>query len=141
MPSWGQRERSVLTVENIYTGEKQELPSFTCSHCNRVVVLNANRDLQKKPRNVCRKCDALTCDYCTGLECYDFQRDLEAAYGSLDGQPYLLRGLRADGKDAGEPVRRLFDERGGQTLALARDIGYTDRAMAKLWRPGDGSAF
>ncbi len=38
-----------------------EAPSFTCSHCNRVVIMNPDR---KRERAYCRGCDHLICDEC-----------------------------------------------------------------------------
>ena len=36
-----------------------ESPTFTCKHCNRVVIMNPDRS---RPRGYCRKCDAYVCD-------------------------------------------------------------------------------
>lgn len=38
-----------------------EAPTYTCSHCNAVVVLNPNR---QRERAHCRGCDHLICDNC-----------------------------------------------------------------------------
>lgn len=38
-----------------------EAPTYTCSHCQRVVVVNPNRT---RERGYCRKCDRLVCDAC-----------------------------------------------------------------------------
>jgi hypothetical protein len=52
-----------------------EAPTYTCSHCQRVVVLNPNR---RRERAYCRKCDHYICDDCgahqaaTGGECKTF---------------------------------------------------------------------
>ena len=53
----------------------RELPTFTCIHCNRVVVMNPAR---RRGRNACRKCMARTCDAppCV-LECDPVERKLE----------------------------------------------------------------
>lgn len=39
-----------------------EAPTFTCSHCQSVVVLNP---LRTRDRGYCRKCDHYVCDTCT----------------------------------------------------------------------------
>lgn len=38
-----------------------EAPTYTCSHCCRVVVLNPNR---RRDREYCSKCDRYICDQC-----------------------------------------------------------------------------
>ena len=38
-----------------------EAPTFTCSHCPNIVVLNPNR---QRARAYCRKCDHYLCDAC-----------------------------------------------------------------------------
>ena len=38
-----------------------EAPTYTCSHCPRVVVLNPGRI---RPRGYCPKCDGYVCDFC-----------------------------------------------------------------------------
>ena len=38
-----------------------EAPTYTCSHCQRVVVINPDRSRQ---REYCRKCDHYICDGC-----------------------------------------------------------------------------
>lgn len=117
-----QQPRNHLEVSNIFTDKKMEIPNFTCVHCNRMVVMHPERS---RPRNVCRKCDALTCDACSG-SCFPIMRDAELAYNDVLKQPWMLRGLKADGSDAGEPVRRVDGK-----LVLARDVGYTDRELER----------
>jgi hypothetical protein len=41
-----------------------EAPTYTCSHCNAVVILNPNR---QRERAYCRGCDHYICDAC-GIE-------------------------------------------------------------------------
>ena len=41
-----------------------EAPTFTCSHCQAVVILNPNR---QQDRHYCRRCDHLICDTCAGV--------------------------------------------------------------------------
>ena len=52
-----------------------EIPTFTCCHCNRVVVMNPDR---RRDRHVCRRCMAITCDSvpCV-LECDPTDRKIE----------------------------------------------------------------
>lgn len=38
-----------------------EAPTYTCSHCCRVVVLNPNR---RRDRAYCSRCDRYICDVC-----------------------------------------------------------------------------
>lgn len=41
-----------------------EAPTYTCSHCPQIVVMNP---LRRRPRGYCRKCDAYICDRCNGI--------------------------------------------------------------------------
>lgn len=53
-----------------------EAPTYTCSHCQRVVVVNP---LRTRAREWCAKCDRIICDQCskvmaaTGV-CESFER-------------------------------------------------------------------
>jgi hypothetical protein len=55
---------------------KFESATFTCSHCEAVVVMNPDR---QRSRGYCRKCDHYVCDACearriaSGGECYPFK--------------------------------------------------------------------
>ena len=40
---------------------KFEAPTYTCSHCQRVVVMNP---LRQRERGYCRNCDHYVCDEC-----------------------------------------------------------------------------
>jgi hypothetical protein len=56
-----------------------EAPTYTCSHCQRVVVLNPNR---LRPREYCAKCNHYICDGCAKLkavtgECRTFKQIIE----------------------------------------------------------------
>lgn len=57
-----------------------EAPTYTCSHCQRVVLMNPSRT---RERSYCRKCDAYMCDNCgasyaaSGGQCRSFKRLLE----------------------------------------------------------------
>ncbi len=42
-------------------GEKLEMGTWACSHCNSIVLKNPAR---KRPREVCRKCMHVVCDRC-----------------------------------------------------------------------------
>lgn len=72
-----------------------ELPTFTCCHCDRVVVMNAQRT---RPRGYCAKCDHWTCDNAVcASECNPIRRDVDLALAHPDsGQPFLLRGPRGE---------------------------------------------
>lgn len=69
------RDGGVLYTEDRLENLIQEFPTFTCCHCNNVVVMNPER---RRERNVCRQCMAITCDAlpCV-LECDPVERKLE----------------------------------------------------------------
>ena len=71
-----------------------ELPTMTCAHCNRVVVLNPQRT---RPRNWCMKCDAYVCDlqFCI-TDCNPFEQSVELAQNNNGDDAYLLRGPRGE---------------------------------------------
>lgn len=76
-----------------------ESATFTCSHCNAVVILNPKRT---RERGFCRKCSQCICDICTTrmaltLECKPMAQiideALEAAVKQADSPvPSLLLG-------------------------------------------------
>lgn len=56
-----------------------EAPTFTCSHCTRVVVLNP---LRTRDRGYCGKCDHYVCDQCEAArvstgECKTFKQYMD----------------------------------------------------------------
>ena len=56
-----------------------EAPTYTCSHCPRVVVLNP---LRRRERGYCKKCDKYICDFCTAAlhetgTCLPYKRFLD----------------------------------------------------------------
>ena len=57
-----------------------ELPTFTCSHCQHVVVMNSART---RSRGYCRKCDHYICDACeaekvlSGGVCVTYKQKLD----------------------------------------------------------------
>jgi len=129
-----------------------ELPSFTCLHCNRMYApqprpdfrsheevaraLNAWLGKTSPTYAMCRSCDGLICLPCSDVQtqiangkCNAIQRSVELAMGEVLGQPWMLRGLRADGRDAGEPILRVHGQ-----LVLAKDSGYTARTLARQRR-------
>lgn len=58
-----------------------EAPTYTCSHCQRVVILNPNR---QRERVYCRGCDHNICDDCgaakaAGAPCRTFKQVIEEA--------------------------------------------------------------
>jgi hypothetical protein len=116
------QERSVVIITN-EAGQEIELPAFTCVHCQRVVVKNPER---KRDRNICLKCNALTCDSvgCT-YECNEIMKDAEKAHRDIMNQPWLMRDPE------GYPVYRLNE--GGVTYEARRiDCGYTDRQLGEM---------
>jgi len=42
-------------------GQQLQAPTFTCSHCDRIVIMNP---LRNRARGYCRKCDHDICDRC-----------------------------------------------------------------------------
>jgi hypothetical protein len=56
--------------------EKFESATFTCSHCERVVIMNPDRS---RARGYCPRCDHYVCDACeniraaSGGECYPYK--------------------------------------------------------------------
>ncbi len=57
-----------------------ETPTFTCSHCQRVVIMNPART---RSRGYCRKCDHYVCDGCeakrvaSGGVCYTYKQFMD----------------------------------------------------------------
>ena len=65
-----------------------EAPTYTCSHCQTVVVMNPNR---QRERAYCRGCDHLICDNCgvlraNGAKCKTFKQVIEEILESAHGQ-------------------------------------------------------
>ncbi len=57
-----------------------EAATYTCNHCNRVVVINP---LRTRERAYCSKCDAYICDECGAVkaitfECNSMEKQIEA---------------------------------------------------------------
>ena len=89
------REGWLLIDNRVSGGGVLELPTSTCRHCNRVVVMNMART---RPRGYCQKCDGYTCDSpgCNA-ECNPIVQGVELALKYPDsGQPFLLRGPRGE---------------------------------------------
>jgi hypothetical protein len=72
-------------------GVQLELDTWTCAHCNAIVVKRPGRT---RPREVCRKCMAVVCDSCV-LWCEPFTKIAEAIvegkYHNLNS-PLLVPG-------------------------------------------------
>ncbi len=60
-----------------------ELDTWTCKHCQAVVLKNPDRT---RPREVCRKCMAVVCDKCV-LWCEPFSKLTDAL---LDGKLHTV---------------------------------------------------
>jgi len=59
------RTGGFLMVDNrLADGGLHEADTSTCSHCQRIVVLNPDRT---RERGYCRKCDHYICDQCVGI--------------------------------------------------------------------------
>ena len=56
-------------------GALYESATYTCRHCQRIVIMNPERT---RERGFCRKCDAYICDECTAAlsvgECIPFEK-------------------------------------------------------------------
>ena len=64
-----------------------EAPTFTCKHCQRVVVMNPNRT---RERHFCRGCNHLICDGCAAikaatLQCRTFDQMVEETLNLSSG--------------------------------------------------------
>lgn len=77
------------------SGTIMEAATFTCCHCNGVVVMHPQR---QRARNVCRKCMRQTCDTLGCVtECNPILQAVGLAQRYPDsGQPFLLRGPRGE---------------------------------------------
>lgn len=83
--------RGYLFLDQRATGEGvQEFNTLTCSHCNRVVVLNPQR---VRARGYCQKCHAYVCDSIgCNAECNPILQMVELGIKHPD-EPWLLRGV------------------------------------------------
>jgi hypothetical protein len=69
-----------------------ESPTFTCNHCEAVVVMNPDRS---RARGYCRKCDHYVCDTCearrvaSGGECYPFKSMVNDLLNLVDKRPEM----------------------------------------------------
>lgn len=79
-------QEGYLLVDNRASGQGMvESPTITCSHCQRVVVLNP---LRTRERGYCPKCDSYICDECeavrvaSGFEC----RPMKQVFDELEGR-------------------------------------------------------
>ncbi len=74
-----------------------EAPTYTCSHCQTVVIINPART---RDRAYCRKCDHYICDNCSGVlarthECKTFNQIIDeiqeaAVKGNNHGQTIII---------------------------------------------------
>lgn len=70
MGSLRSQEGYLLMDHRVSGGTLTEVPTVTCCHCNRVVILNPQRT---RPRHYCPKCNAYACD-----ECHEHVESFEA---------------------------------------------------------------
>jgi hypothetical protein len=87
------KRESYLMIDNRCSGGGvMEAATFTCSHCQRVVVMNPDRT---RERGYCRKCDHLICDECVQtmfetLTCVPIAKVFdELQEGALRGQALI----------------------------------------------------
>ena len=75
----------------------EEMKTYTCNHCHRVVVVNAERT---RERGYCRGCDSVICDTCVAiraktLECRPMDKIIDEALNAAEkrvasGSPSIL---------------------------------------------------
>lgn len=74
------RHEGYLLIDNRCAGlGMTEVATYTCSHCDAVVVMNP---LRTRERGYCRGCDKYICDNCTAirartLECRPMQKVID----------------------------------------------------------------
>jgi hypothetical protein len=85
---------SILVPQGLVKGAGQgtfESSTFTCSHCESVVVLNPDRS---RPRGYCPKCDHYVCDECeakrfaSGGACYPYKAMCQDILELIDKSPF-----------------------------------------------------
>lgn len=70
-------------------GVLTEIPTATCCHCNRTVILRPDRT---RERGWCRRCDAYTCDRAgCQVNCIPMQKVIDLVQHHPN-EPYLLYG-------------------------------------------------
>jgi hypothetical protein len=80
-------DAGILEHGNIGSDVVETLPTLTCAHCNRVVVLHP---LRERERSWCSKCDAYICDSAgCNAECFPTAQALDQC--DKPGGPFLLR--------------------------------------------------
>ena len=80
--------RGTLVVDNRAAGgEKLEMPTLSCAHCNTVVILNP---LRRRERGYCRKCHAYVCDVCNGKECRPLNQGIELSLKDPTLTPFAV---------------------------------------------------
>jgi hypothetical protein len=57
-------------------GVRQESDTFTCFHCNHVVIVKPNCNLDDLG-GMCRNCMKMICSSCLDLGCTPFEKKLE----------------------------------------------------------------
>jgi hypothetical protein len=67
-------EGELMIDERACGGKLLESATVTCSHCQRVVVLNPDRS---RPRGYCSKCDHYICDLCDERECMPVRKTFD----------------------------------------------------------------
>lgn len=92
------REGFLLVDNRNSGGELKEGMTFTCGHCDALVVKNPDRT---RERHYCRGCDTIICDTCAAIKaqtltCRPIQQLIDqcltaAEKQSTTGSPILLR--------------------------------------------------
>lgn len=80
---------SVVVAQGLSFGAGQakfESSTFTCSHCEAVVVMNPDRS---RERGYCKKCDHLLCDKCETIKvktgkCYPYKAMVQDILNAID---------------------------------------------------------
>ncbi len=62
-------------------GTVLERATYTCAHCQVMIVKNPDR---VRPRGWCEHCDKYVCDLCDGRECASADRMFDALQNALE---------------------------------------------------------
>lgn len=102
----------MLFVGSLDSDKVQEMSTFTCAHCSRVVICHPQR---QRPRHTCKRCMRWTCDLAGCVQdCNPIADDAERARHDRHAQPWLLR-------HEGDPVDRIYLPDGSSRLVLRKD--------------------
>lgn len=88
------KEGYLLVDNRASGGTMQEVPTYTCSHCNSVVIMNPQRT---RERGFCRGCNSYVCDACNAiraqtLRCETFEQKVDSVLTAVEAgrEPNLI---------------------------------------------------